>query len=510
MKRGAGVLLNISSFTSEFGIGDFSESTTISFLDFIRDLGFSWWQILPMSPVGAGNSPYSSYSVNALNPLYVDVKNLLKMGLINEDTVNYSKFYGQNFTVEYDYAKDRKYKALLAAFANITTEIQDEMAKFYSENAYWLTDYVFYSVLKKKFDGAAWWEWSKEFVERKKIDDMKFIEENKNEFDFYVFEQYILNSEWHQIKEYANEIGIGIIGDMPIYVQLDSVDVWAKKELFLLDKDNKPTMVSGVPPDYFAADGQLWGNPIYDYAKMEKDDFSWWRERFRRNFELYDSVRIDHFRGLVNYWAVPTSATTAKEGMWKAGPKMKLLDKIKKLGQGRLIIAEDLGIMDDEVADCLAKTEFPGMRVMQFGFEDEESVHIPHNYDVNCVAYTATHDNNTTLGWLYAASEAKRDFALKYCGYDGFGWGAGGGDGSGTNAFIKALIMSSARIAIIPFQDLCGYGPDTRMNTPGVPNGNWVYRATLEAFRTINRNHVLSLNNLYGRNHDFREQIENK
>lgn len=505
MKRGSGVLLNVSSLPSEFGIGDFSENADY-FLSLIRDMGFSWWQILPLNEPGLGNSPYSSCSAFALNYLYVDPIQLEKCGLIEKCDIEHIKYRGEPYKVDYEYAKVCKKDILKWAYSKLPFDIQLEMDNYLIKQRFWLNDYAIYKVIKDMNGQKAWYEWEDKYKFRKNIVDKEFIKEYHNEYYFYVFEQYILDMQWARVRRQAANLRIGIIGDMPIYVSKDSVDVWANSDLFQLDKDLNPTKVAGVPPDYFAEDGQLWGNPLYNYELMAKDGFDWFMMRFQRNFELVDALRLDHFRGFVSYWAVDANSTTAKNGEWIEGPQNKIFSRVKKKYANKLIIAEDLGIIDDEVRKYVDKTGYMCMRVMQFGFDGDDSLHLPHNYPINCIAYTATHDNNTTLGWLYELEEYERSNALKYCGFEGFGWGAGGGDCVSTKAFIKTLFASSAKIAIVPLQDLCGYGGDTRMNIPGVAEGNWTYRATYSAFSEINRDYILELNNMYKRTDGYVEE----
>ena len=296
-------------------------------------------------------------------------------------------------------------------------------------------------------------------------------------------------------------MGIKVFGDLPIYVSYDSVDVWANTGVFKLDKNFKPTEVAGVPPDYFSAEGQLWGNPLYNYAKMGKDGYKWWVNRIKHASELYDLVRIDHFRGLYEYWAVPAGAATAKEGKWEKGPQNKLFDILKTEVPDVEIIAEDLGIIDENVEKFLEETGFHGMRVMQFGFDgDKKNKHLPHNYVKKCVAYTATHDNDTTLGWLLSLGEDTFYDALNYVDCDtGFGWADGAGKCRATRAFIKAIMASVADLAIVPVQDLCGYGSDTRMNVPGQAEGCWRYRTNYSALNEIDHAFVRRMITTYGR-----------
>lgn len=501
-KRQSGVLLNVSSMPCDFGIGGFS-SDIENFLNFIREMGFTLWQTLPISPIGVGNSPYSGTASFAINYLYVDPISLKNDCLISDDDVNSVRYNGSQYVVDYDFVKVTKKHILEIAYINGYARFSNEIKEYYKKQSYWLEAYAIFMTLKEKYNGEPWWNWDNEYKFYKKLNKDSFKKENLTRFNYYVFEQYILERQWAVVRNIANLRGIAIMGDLPIYVMLDSVDVWANPENYQLDKELKPTKVAGVPPDYFSKDGQLWGNPLYNYDYMRKTNYSWWLKRFERTFELYDGVRVDHFRGFSAYWVVDAKETTAKNGKWEKGPGMDLFSLVKQRFQDNFIIAEDLGKIDEDTVKLLQETGFPGMRVMQFAFADEESTHLPHNYPINCVAYTATHDNDTTLGWLYSQQENVRDYALTYCGFTGFSWGAGGQDCTSNKAFIKTLIASSAKIAIIPMQDLCGYGSDARMNIPGKAEGNWIYRTTYTAFSQVDRQFMLANNNIYGRNNSY-------
>jgi len=505
IKRGSGVLLHVSSLPGEYGIGGFSREAD-KFLELIRGAGFCWWQVLPLSSIGAGNSPYSGVSAFALDYVFADPALLFEDGLITKEEADASKYGGEKYVADYGFAKRSKKEILEKAFARLDENQKAQMSFFKEKNRKWLEPYCLYSALKSLHGEKPWWEWEKKYAGYEKLDKASYVKEHGERLNFYAFEQYILHKQWERIRAVSKKCGTGVIGDLPIYVSLDSVDVWANPKQFQLDKDLKPKCVAGVPPDYFSEEGQLWGNPLYDYAEMEKDGFSWWIDRLSRSFDLYDAVRIDHFRGFGQYWSVPFDAETAKEGIWEDGPAMSLFSIVKKKFKDKLIIAEDLGVIDDKTREFLKQTGFPGMRVMQFAFTDLESTHLPHNYPINCVAYTATHDNDTTLGWLYKQPENVREYALKYVDCKAQNWGEGGGGCKSTAAVIRSLLASSALIAVVPMQDLCGYGSDTRMNIPGVPEGNWTYRATDEAFGVIDKQFLLDMNNLYGRNNVLTEK----
>lgn len=496
--RSAGLLMSVSSFPSPFGIGCFTADVDM-FVDMAVDMGFHWWQLLPITTIGLGNSPYSGISTYAGNYLYVSPIELFKKGLITVDELENAKYKGEPYLVDYEFAKDNMTRVLNLAYERITPEYRKGMNAFYEEEKDWLDDYALYMTSVKHF-GAEWYKWDSPLANREpsRLDEVR--REFARDIDFYVFEQYEFFSEWYEVKRRANAHGVKIIGDLPFYVATDSADVWANKEFFLLDEKNVPTAIAGVPPDAFASDGQVWGNCLYDFDKMEKDGFSWWRKRVKHCFKMYDALRLDHFRAFHTYFAIPYGDTTAKNGAWREGPQDKLLDLIREDNPSALFIAEDLGQIDNACRKYIDSTGIPTMRVFQFGFDGTPGVHLPYNYQSSNVAYTGTHDNNTTLGWLYELNEGARNYALKYCGFEGAGWASGGPSCASTKAIIKTVVASSAVLAIFPVQDLLGYGGDTRMNIPGVAEGNWRYRLPFELMLTVDRDFFLDVNNTYGRN----------
>ena len=498
MRRKSGVLLNVSSLMGEYGIGGFSKNT-LTFFETMLDMSFKVWQVLPITTIGLGNSPYSGVSAFAGNYLYIDPDHMPERLLTRDERVSL-RYNASQFMVDYEFARYSKRKMLELAFPRLNDADNNAIDLFLKKNQDWVMDYAVYRALKEHFAEKPWYQWDKPYRTRTSAEVAKFEKANTARIRFYIYEQYEFFRQWDIIKKEASLRGIQIFGDMPIYVSLDSVDVWAHPQEFLLDAEGMPTLVAGVPPDYFSADGQLWGNPIYNYEHMKTTKYEWLIKRIEHNLKLYDILRIDHFRGLVDYWAIPASATSARLGSWKKGPGMDLWKEFFKKHPNPPIIAEDLGIIDDKVRTALRETGFYGMRVLQFAFDgDPNNTNLPHNYVQECVAYTGTHDNNTSLGWLYEASVEERERALAYVGFSGGGWGAGGGRCESTKALIKAVIGSVANLAIIPLQDLCGYGADTRLNRPGVPQNNWTYRATLEALNEIDTNYMHNLNSRYGR-----------
>ncbi len=494
--RKAGVLLPIFSLMSEYGIGDFGQGARY-FVDFIKQIGFKIWQILPITTIGAGNSPYSGISAYAGNPLFIDISAL--DGTLLTDDEKKSFKIASPYRVDYDAVKELKSRALRLAFSRINDELKAKIEAFRDENAYWLEDYALFMAIAEE-RGIEWANWDNDLKFRKPLALKNEGARLKDKVDYYCFEQYLFSLQWEELKAYANARGVEIFGDMPIYVAYNSPDVWANADAFSLDGELKPTEVAGVPPDYFATEGQLWNNPLYDWERMKDNDYEWFVRRIEYSLKLYDILRIDHFRGLCEYWAVPITSKTAKIGEWKKGPGMALWRAVEKRVASPKIVAEDLGIIDEKVVDYLSETGFPGMRVIQFGFDgDRGNIHLPYNYSKNTYAYTATHDNNTTLGWLYELDPSVRQGVLDYIEVAENEWGMGGRYCKSTKATAKLVMQSSADVAIIPLQDLTGYGADTRTNVPGKPEGNWEFRATLSTLEDVDREYYRKLISKYGR-----------
>lgn len=496
-QRGAGVLLHISSMPSEYGIGVFDDNVK-EFIDAIADMGFTYWQVLPFNPLDGANSPYCSPSAFAGNYLFINPKGLLDMKLVSEEDVKSNIYTGSPYTADYEFAGEMRLKLLKKAFLNIDENLAKEIKAFEIDNP-WLTDYSVFMAVKELEDMKPWWEWETEHSHY--FECIKSIYSYEEKAAFWKFVQFIFFRQWLAIKEYANQKGIAIIGDMPIYVAMDSVDIWSNPNMFKIDeKTLKVDKVAGVPPDYFSEDGQLWGNPIYDWDTMEKDGYAWWISRLGNALKTYDIVRIDHFRAFASYWEIPADSSTAKVGEWVDGPKMKLFDKLFETYPDAPIIAEDLGVFGEDVVQLLEDTQFPGMKVVQFGFEPNgDSLHMPHNAVQNSINYVGTHDNNTLLGWLWEASEDERKFALDYVGFDGDNWGEGGYYSPSCRKIIESVWASSSNVAIIALQDMCGFGSDARMNIPGVPEKNWRFRTTADTIRNIDKNYYKKINSLYRR-----------
>lgn len=478
MKRKSGVLMHISSLPGEYSCGSFGRSAK-EFVDFLSECGFSYWQVLPFGLVDECNSPYKSYSTFGGNPYFVDLEELFEEGLLSSEELEKAR-QKTPYSCEFDRLSDERVKLLIKASARVSDDLKNKINNFIEKDKY-LKDFCTFMALKEKNEDKEWTDW------------LLFDYDESIEFGWR-FIQYEFFTQWEKVKSYANEKGIGIIGDIPIYVSFDSSDVYFSKELFLVDDNNKMTDVAGVPPDYFAVDGQLWGNPLYDWAQMEKEDFAWWKDRISFALKLFDGVRIDHFRAFESFWAVKGDAETAREGKWVKGPGMKLINAIKSVAGEKLIIAEDLGDITKEVTELVEESGFPGMRVFQFGFFGGETPHKPHNYINNCVAYSGTHDNNTLLGYLWETPTETKNEVMRYCVCNENEWNE-----KGCSSIIRTIVASNAGLAIFPVQDLLGYGSDTRLNVPGRAEGNWLYRITKEQLELIDKRYYKELNRLYGR-----------
>ncbi len=497
-KRRAGVLLSVSSLPGPFGIGVFGEEAK-RFVDRIRKMGFSYWQVLPLGPVDHGNSPYCGESAFAGNGLYIDPRGLERAGLVTPDDVAECYYPGTPHTADYAFAKEKKKQLLLKAYENFfRLPFDSDFLGKYRDFLYdqkWVSGYGRFMALKELSGTAAWNTWKSELSEDGNADRLA---------DFYCFVQFLFFSQWAEIRKYANDSGISIIGDMPLYISYESADVSENITDFQIDPLTlKPFKVAGVPPDYFSETGQLWGNPLYDWEKMRKNGFSWWKARLKTALDLYDVVRIDHFRGLASYWAIPADSDDARTGAWEKGPGKDLFDAFESIPgytKDRLI-AEDLGVFGEDVEELLRTVGLPGMKVIQFAFDDSfESSNLPHNYGKNTIAYVGTHDNNTILGWLWEALPQERDFALRYCGFQGDDWSSGGYKSASCRALTEAVWKSHAKLAVVSVQDMCGFGKDCRMNIPGEPEGNWRFRITDEALDNIDFAYYKEVNKIFGRN----------
>ena len=495
-KRSSGVLLHISSLMGPYGIGVFGKDA-LRFIDFLKEAGFKAWQVLPFAIPDPCNSPYKSVSAFAGNPLFIDPAQLAEIGLITQAELEGCKA-AQPYTVDFDLLKAQRAALFNAAFARCDAELKTRIDAWRSKQP-WIEDFALYTALQQE-SGKDWIDWELPLKLREPQAIAAAKTRLKTEIDRAVFLQYLFFTQWQKIRAYANAQGIQIIGDMPIYVSVESADVWSHQHLFALDKDGHAEEEAGVPPDYFSEDGQRWGNPLYDWTAMKADGYRWWIERLQTAGTLFDRIRIDHFRAFSAYWAVPATAETAKEGQWKAGPGMDFFNVIFQKINKDLLIAEDLGVQDDALRALLKETDLPGMRVLQFAFPGlDNGIHLPHNYSANTVAYTGTHDNNTLLGYLWELTPEDRRYALNYCGFNGENWKDGGAQNPAIRALIRALWASHANLAMVPIQDLLGYGGDTKMNHPGIAKGNWGYRLTEEAFAQLKPAEYRALSALYNR-----------
>ena len=466
MNRKSGVLMHVSTLPGEYSIGSFGSEARY-FVDFLADCGFSWWQTLPFCMTEECKSPYKSFSSFGANPYFIDLPTLYKKGLINIGELENAK-QRSPYLCEYDRLANERLELLKNASKRVSIEEKLKINEFLEKYGE-LDRASRFLALREANGNKPWYEWEIEAPDSETLFMWQFI-------------QYEFFTQWMEIKKYANEKGIKLIGDIPIYVALDSCDVGAHKELFQLDKDNRPKCVAGVPPDYFSEDGQLWGNPLYNWQEMKKDGYAWWCSRVEHMLTLFDGVRIDHFRGFESYWSIPADAVSAKAGKWVKGPGRALIDKIRETAGDRLIIAEDLGDITPQVASLLKYSKFPGMRVFLFAFlGDREAGHLPHNYVKNCIAYTGTHDNATLLSYTWEVTPEERRAIFSYCGYDGED------KALGCQAIMRTMLASPADTVIFPIQDILVYGSDTRMNTPGVAEGNWQYRLTKDQLDSISR-----------------------
>ena len=494
--RKSGILLPISSIPSRYGIGTFSKEA-YDFVDFLKAAGQKLWQILPLGPTGYGDSPYQSFSTFAGNPYYIDLEALIECGYLTKkecdacdfghdpSRVDYEKIYLSRFTL--------LRKAFVRAFAGKGLGEDAAYRRFVKKNKSWLEDYALYMAVKNSFNGISWDKWDRDIRLRKPTALKAYREKYKEDVEFYRFLQFLFQKQWKALKAYANKQGIQIVGDIPIYVAFDSADTWASPELFQLDENCVPTAVAGCPPDAFSKTGQLWGNPLYRWDYHKETGYAWWLKRIAYCYELYDVVRIDHFRGFDEYWAVPYGDKTAENGKWKKGPGYALFAAMKKELGEKAVIAEDLGFLTDSVIRLVQRTGYPGMKILQFAFDSrEESDYLPHNYPKNCVVYTGTHDNDTTLSWYRSLPKADKRFADRYLRLTG--------EEAGVEwEFIHSAISSVADTAIIPMQDYLGLGKEARINMPSTLGGNWEWRMKKGACTKALAAKIGKLCKLYGR-----------
>ena len=475
MKRGNGILMHISSLSNDQGIGTLGKCA-YEFADFLHAAKQSYWQLLPICPTGYSDSPYSSFSTYAGNPYFIDLDILNDQGLLKDE--DYKNIIWSNDIDKVDYGLMYQYRfhVLKKAVNTFHNNTPDDYYQFINDNK-WVNDYALFMAIKDDNNGKCWLEWPQALKNREKeaIEAIKI--KLKEEIKFYITIQYFFFKQWKNLKTYVNKLNIKLIGDCPIYVALDSCDVWTNTHLFQLDENNNPKAVAGCPPDGFSATGQLWGNPLYNWSIMEKDNYQWWIERIRHLGSIYDILRIDHFRGFESYYAIPYGQTTAINGTWQKGPGMKLFSEVKRQLNDMPIIAEDLGFLTPEVHQLLDDSGYPGMKVLEFAFDSRDTngpIYYPHCYPQNCVAYCGTHDNEPIMGWLKDCDPVDLENAKKYMlieNEEDFNW-----------KMISVLMMSVADSTILQAQDILGLGHESRMNTPSTTGNNWKWRALPDAF----------------------------
>lgn len=491
--RASGMLLPIFSIPSPYGIGAFSKSA-YDFVDFLKASGQKFWQILPIGPTSFGDSPYQSFSTFAGNPYFIDLEELIRMGLLKKEECEACDFGDNPRYINYGKIYQHRFSLLKKAFNRSNILSSSKYKLFEKENDFWLEDYALYMSVKNHFGGISYCQWDKEIKlrETEAMNAYQFL--LREEINFQKFLQYLFAVQWLALKNYANEKGIRIIGDIPIYVAYDSADTWSHPELFQLDEKQNPTAVAGCPPDAFAQTGQLWGNPLYRWEKHKETGYQWWINRISYSLKLYDVLRVDHFKGFDEYYTIPFGDETAENGVWEKGPGYDLFRHIQdKLGTVH-IIAEDLGYITESVRELVKITGYPGMKVLEFAFDSrEESDYLPHNYGKNCVVYTGTHDNNTVKGWFEEINVQDRKFALEYLNRKesyakDIHWD-----------FIRLAMGSVADLCIIPVQDYLGLGTEARINIPSTLGDNWRWRLGEGELTGELQDKIKRITKLYGR-----------
>ena len=489
--RSSGIVMHISSLPGKYGIGDFGQEA-YDFVDYLVKAKQKNWQILPLGITSFGDSPYQSFSAFAGNPYFIDLDEMLEKQFISQkDLIKYKLDIDEN-KVHYDNLYLNKMKLLRIAYDKSKIVLHEKLKEFYDSNFDWLRNFGLFMAIKYKHDNKSWHEWDKNYREIDSEVVLDFEKTNQDEIFFWVFTQYFFYKHWNKLKKYCNEMGVKIIGDLPIYVSEDSSDLWSNPEYFNVDKNFMPLTVSGCPPDGFADDGQLWGNPIYNWKAMEDDGYKWWIKRIAHSFEIFDTVRIDHFRGFESYWEVDYGDKTARGGKWIKGPGINLFNKIKdKLGDLDIIV-EDLGFNTPEVTKMVEDSGYPNMKVLHYAFNPyAESEHAPHGFDKNCIVYTSTHDTQTLMGWFDTLPKDIFEYAAKYfklCHTEGLNWGV-----------IRGAWGSSANLAMTTMQDLIGLDDCGRMNTPGVMENNWTWRVKKEQMTDEIANRLANITKMYWR-----------
>ncbi len=490
--RASGILMHISSLPSPWGIGTFGKAA-YDFVDFLHRTGQQYWQILPVGPTSYGDSPYQSFSTFAGNPYFIDLDFLREDGLLEPGEYKGLPWSRSNAYVDYGTLYQLRYPVLRKAALRGLKRDAEEVAAFREKNTAWVEDYALFMALKGANDGKSWQEWGKPLRHREPEALTECRKTYADEIDFWVYLQFLFFRQWKKLKEYAKKQGVSLVGDLPIYVALDSADVWASPSLFALDGDLVPKEVAGVPPDYFSADGQLWGNPLYDWEAHKKENYAWWISRVQAARELYDFIRIDHFRGFASYCAIPYGDKNARRGKWVPGPGMELFQALKKALGPLPIIAEDLGVLTEDVTDLLQESGYPGMKVLQFAFDSGwDNAYLPHNHVENSIVYTGTHDNDTVMHWWHhtLTKKQRKETAeyLRLTNREGIHWG-----------MVRAAWGSVAKLAVAPIQDILGLDGQARMNTPSTLGNNWRFRITAEQLTPAVEKRLLQMTRMYGR-----------
>ncbi len=501
LNRGAGVLMPISALPGSYGIGTLGKNA-YEFADFAAESGYSYWQVLPVGPTSFGDSPYQSFSAFAGNPYFIDLEKLIEEGLLKSDELDESCFGTRPDDIDYAAIFNHRFDALKKAYSRSRHKSTAAYQDFLKKTTYWIEDYSFYMALKFHFNNHSWQEWEEDIKFRKPAAVAKYQKLLADEIDFWKFCQFKFREQWDALKIYVNELGLKFIGDIPLYVAMDSSDVWVHKSLFELDEDCEPLHIAGVPPDVFSEDGQRWGNPLYRWDVMEKDGFAWWRERMKANAALYDVIRIDHFIGIVNYWSIEASCPTAIDGEWRKGPGEKLTNAIMESIGDAGIIAEDLGVLTQPVKDLITKMNYPGMKIIEFGMDcNPDNEYLPHNYTTgNIVAYIGTHDNETLVGYL---KNCKLDQIVKNMEYF-----QAASIQELPDQIIRSLFASVANIAIVQMQDLLKLDNSARTNLPSTVGQNWRWRMTKEQYRNVDTSYYKKLCAMYNRARKEDSEVE--
>lgn len=502
--RKSGILLHVTSLPSDQGVGNFGPDA-YRFVDFLHRAGQSWWQVLPLGPPGYGNSPYQCYSAFAGNPLLISQHLLAKAGLLDTSDLSPSTAYPADH-VDFAQVAEGQHRALAKAFDRFQTrrgDMAEQLEAFISEHAAWLNDYALFRAIKTAYGGKPWWQWDRDIRLYHPEAVARYRQQLQHEIMQECFVQFLFHQQWTDLRTYAHERGLQIMGDVPIFVAHDSADVWSNQPLFALDHEGAPQVVAGVPPDYFSETGQLWGNPLYRWDRMAETGYAWWVERLRHAMTMFDAIRMDHFRGFESYWEVPGDAVVAAAGRWVRGPGALLFQEARQRLGNLPIVAEDLGVITPQVEALRDELGFPGMRVLQFAFgnDPKASDYQPHNYIHDCVVYTGTHDNDTVVGWFWSKAgegttrtaeeiEAERARVLEYVATDGheIHWD-----------MIRLALASVAKTAIFPLQDLLGLGSSARMNMPGTVAGNWRWRFRWEAITPAIEQRLAAMTRIYER-----------